>query len=513
MADNLSIEAEAALIEAVGEFIDDPLGFVMFAFPWDSDPSLQLVELDEPWASRYKSKYGPDKWACEYLDELGGEIKKRNFNARDAVDAIQMATASGHGIGKSTITAWLVIFIMATRPMAKGVVTANTSDQLRTKTWGELGKWLKKSIVAHWFEYNNGKGNMNMYHRDHQEGWRVDGQTCREENSESFAGLHSASSTPFYIFDEASAIPDVIWEVAEGGLTDGEPMWFAFGNPTRNTGRFHECFTKRRNRWICRKIDSRTVKITNKAKIEQWRIDYGEDSDFFKVRVIGEFPVSDVKQFISTELVKEAQAREAVSHPHEPLIMGIDPAAGGGDKWVIRFRRGNDARTIRAIKMFNPDPMTFAGIVAQHAQGSTHTQNQKVDAIFCDTGAAGWLLIKLIEKFGVSVIPVTFSHPSLRDDAANKRAQMWCDMRDGLGSGLAIDDDPQLHDDLIGPEVRYDKDFKWMLEKKQDMRDRGLDSPDDGDALALTYAYPVAPKQLKVKASQPAAEREWDPNS
>ena len=93
---------------------------------------------------------------------------------------------------------------MSTRPQAKGIVTANTGEQLRTKTWGELGKWRTRCIVGHWFEYNNGKGSMSLYHKSFPESWRCDAQTCREENSEAFAGLHSAGSTPFYLFDEAS---------------------------------------------------------------------------------------------------------------------------------------------------------------------------------------------------------------------------------------------------------------------------------------------------------------------
>ncbi|EBI0451191.1 terminase, partial [Salmonella enterica subsp. enterica serovar Cerro] len=189
------------------------------------------------------------------------------------VEAYRCATSSGHGIGKSALTAWVILYIMSTRPFCKGVVTANTSEQLRTKTWGELGKWKKRCITGHWFEYNNGKGNMNIYHVDHMESWRCDGQTCREENSESFAGLHAANSSPFYIFDEASAVPDKIWEVAEGGLTDGEPFWFAFGNPTRNTGRFRECFRKFKHRWRRKQIDSRLAKMTNKELIEEWRND------------------------------------------------------------------------------------------------------------------------------------------------------------------------------------------------------------------------------------------------
>lgn len=280
----MSSEFEAMLADDMGRFFYDPLGFVMYAFEWGAG---ELDGFD-----------GPDEWQKEFLTDWGEAIRTNNFDGVKPVEAYRCATSSGHGIGKSALTAWVILYIMSTRPFCKGVVTANTSEQLRTKTWGELGKWKKRCITGHWFEYNNGKGNMNIYHVDHMESWRCDGQTCREENSESFAGLHAANSSPFYIFDEASAVPDKIWEVAEGGLTDGEPFWFAFGNPTRNTGRFRECFRKFKHRWRRKQIDSRLAKMTNKELIEEWRNDYGEDSDFFKVRVRGLFPSASDLQFI-----------------------------------------------------------------------------------------------------------------------------------------------------------------------------------------------------------------------
>ena len=274
LTDQLTLEQDLA--DDIADFYADPLGFVMYAFPW-GEGEIDLVELSEPWASRFNCKYGPDAWACEFLDGLGKQVRERGFDGINAVDPIMMAVCSGHGIGKSTITAWLILWIMSTRPMAKGVVTANTSNQLQTKTWPELVKWLKRCVTAHWFDVTTGTRNMSLRHRKHPEGWRCDAQTSKEENSEAFAGLHAADSTPFYLFDEASAIADKIWEVAEGGTTDGEPMWFAFGNPTRNTGRFRECWRKFRHRWQTWKVDSRTVSITNKSRLQSWVDDYGEE--------------------------------------------------------------------------------------------------------------------------------------------------------------------------------------------------------------------------------------------
>jgi len=114
------------------------------------------------------------------------------------------------------MTGWLVNWIMSTRPHAQGTVTANTGTQLETKTWAQIAKWTKMSVTAHWFSVSMGRGSMKMVHKEHPASWFCTAQTCREENSEAFAGQHAANSTSFYINDEASAIPEKIWEVQEG---------------------------------------------------------------------------------------------------------------------------------------------------------------------------------------------------------------------------------------------------------------------------------------------------------
>ena len=283
-------DIDMQLADAMAECYANPLRHVMLSYPWGS--------------GILNGRDGPLDWQQEYLTMLDNEVSRRNFNGTDPVPPLRVTCASGHGIGKSTLTAWLVKWVMDTRPFAKGVVTANTAEQLRTKTWAELAKWHNMSITKHWYHLNSGGGSMNLYHKMHRETWRVDAQTSREENSEAFAGLHAANSTPFYIFDEASAIPEKIFEVREGGLTDGEPMTFDFGNPTRNSGRFYQNMIGRhKHRFIRRFIDSRNVSITNKQLLAQWVEDYGEDSDFVKVRVRGVFPSAASMQFITSEVV------------------------------------------------------------------------------------------------------------------------------------------------------------------------------------------------------------------
>lgn len=468
------------IAQDVARFYDDPLGFVLWAFEWDTG------ELE--------GFTGPDAWQIQTLNEIAYDVRDRAFDGVAPVDPIQHAVASGHGIGKSALTAWIILWILSTRPYCKGVVTANTSDQLRTKTWGELGKWKKRCLTGHWFEYNNGKGNMNIYHPSHAETWRVDAQTCREENSESFAGLHAANSTPFYLFDEASAVPDKIWEVAEGGKTDGEPMHFVFGNPTKNTGKFHECFNRMAHRWRTHQVDSRTAKMTNKKQIEEWRKDWGEDSDFFRVRVLGRFPKAGDMQFIPGDVVANAARRElSVFLPDDPLICGVDVARGGEDSNMIQFRRGYDARSEKAYRI--PGEKTRDSMVLISKLCDIFDRH-KPHAIFLDAGGLGGPIGDRLRQLGYPVTDVLFGENATDEKSYKSRtAEMWGLMRDWLFNGGCIKDHPVLESDLTNRLYDHNDKNQLLLERKKDMKSRGLASPDWGDALGLTFAQKVPPLQ------------------
>lgn len=498
-------EKDQMLAEYLARFYSDPLGYVMFMFPWNTDPSIQMVELREPWASRFpKCKYGPDEWACEFLDELGRQVRLRRFDGRKAVAPIQFSTASGHGIGKSTLTAWLIKWIMDTRPFSKGTVTAGTDTQLRTKTWAELGKWHKMSLTEHWYDWNTGRGSMSFVHRAFPERWMCTAQTCREENSESFAGQHAASATSFYIFDEASQIPDKIYDVREGGLTDGEPMTFDFGNPTRKSGRFFENTAGRfKGNYIVRQIDSRSVQVSNKELIARWIKDHGIDSDFVRVRVLGQFPKVGSVQFIPNDLVEEAQRRDLALNRTDALVIGVDVARFGDDETVIYPRIGMDARS------FAPKPQAgrYNGLDGPQVAGKViqmvtyfRELGREPSAIFIDAGGVGVSVIDHLRHLHYSPMGINFGGSPVDGNTYRfKVDEMWGKLKDALKMGLALPADAQeLKTQLTQREFGYTLlGNKINLESKADMKERlgegGYSSPDIADALALTFAAEVAP--------------------
>lgn len=455
----------------LARFYADPLGHVLWAYPWGR--------------GELKDSTGPRDWQRDYLVELGELVRSRGFDGINPVEPIRMTTASGHGIGKSALSAWIIKWIMDTRPRAKGTVTANTADQLRTKTWAELGKWHKRSLTRDLFNWTGGKGSLALVSVEEPEAWRCDGFTCREENSEAFAGQHAADSTPFYLFDEASAVPDSIFEVAEGGLTDGEPMMFLFGNPTRTTGRFRETHGRLRHRWSPRQIDSRTVEGTNKALLDEWVADYGEDSDFVKVRVRGMFPSASLKQYIPTDLVDAAYGRELLPQQYSwaPVILTVDPAWEGDDEFVIGKRQGLKFEILHTVPK-NDDDVLMANLIARYED------EYRAAAVFVD-GGFGTGIVSVGKSLNRLWRLVWFSEGSNDPGCLNKRAEMWKLAKDWLKEGGSIPADPVLHQDLISPEALPRLDGKLQLEAKKDMKKRGMPSPNRGDALVLSFAHPV----------------------
>ncbi len=472
----MAIHPNLQIARVIGETHDDPMGFVQLAYPWEEPGELAGFK-------------GPDTWQRIFLEDLGREVRARGFDGIRAVAPIRMATASGHGIGKSTLVAWIVGWLMSTRPHCQGTITANTYTQLETKTWAAIQKWTRLCATASWFLATGNK----MYHREHPQTWFCSAQSCREENSEAFAGQHAVSSTSFYLFDEASAIPDKIFEVAEGGLTDGEPMIFAFGNPTRANGKFHRVtHGSERERWNHRSIDSRTCMLPNKVQIAEWIEDYGEDNDFVRVRVRG-LPPSAGDLFIDSERVWEAQRRQALFLVDDALICGVDVARGGGDWNVIRFRKGYDARTIPAERIPGEQTRDSTFLVSKLPEVlADQRPGHKVAHMFVDA-AFGGPVVNRLQQLGFSnVSEINFGSRSPDIHQANMRAYMWQRLKDWLIRG-AIPEDQRLETDLTGPGFRHNNRDQLVLESKEDMAKRGLASPDDGDALALTFARPVAP--------------------
>ena len=459
----------------------DPLMFAKAAYPWGE--------------GELAGSAGPRKWQAEVFGQIRDHLKsEKRFTP------FRLAVASGHSIGKSAAISMICNWAMSTCVDCKIVITANTENQLLTKTMPEIGKWFRMAINAHWFKTT--ATSIYAAAEDHEREWRLNAIPWSDTSTESFAGLHNKGKRIVIIFDEASNINDKIWEVVEGALTDEntEIIFIAFGNPTRNTGRFRDCFGQYSHRWNRKQIDARNVEGINLELLKEWEDDYGEESDFFKVRVRGEFPSAGSKQFIPTEYVSEARVRPAEAKLMDPLIMGVD-VGRFNDATVICMRRGRDARTIPMVKMYGQDTTAVADRIARMVQSN------RPDAVFIDEGGIGIGVLDRLRllrvpnvqgiNFGSSASDIN-TQTGIPVKYANKRSEMWGGMKEWLENG-AIPDDPNLAAQLISVEYDYDKTAKRdgaiILQSKKDMRRMGLPSPDEADALALTFAMPVFPSQ------------------
>jgi len=474
---------------------------------WDkniSDDLEKFVLFSYPWGKRgtpLEHFKGPRTWQRDELQAITDHIRQNKIKILNNQKPImyQSSTSSGRGIGKSSLTSWLVHWMATTRLGSTSIVTANTEQQLKSRTWAELGKWHTLSINSHWFEKNTLSLKAAPWFEEllkNQEKidtgyYYAQAQLWSEENPDAFAGVHNHNGI-LLIFDEASGIPAPIWSVSEGFFTEPvlDRYWFCFSNPRRNTGEFYETHHRHRAYWKRRNIDSRKVEGVDVTKLQQIVDKYGEDSDEARVEVKGEFPRQGDKQFISRNIIEDAMNREVQEDPHAALIMGVDPARYGDDTTVICFRQGRNARTVPpTVKMKGADNMQVANkcaeLIAQY----------NPDAV-CIDGGNGSGIIDRLREMGYKVFEVRFGSSPDEDQWADKRTEMWARMRDWLGdSCLPLDRD--LADDLAGPEYKFSgSGDRIKLEAKEEMKKRGLASPDYADALACTFSVKVARKDI-----------------
>jgi len=384
----------------------------------------------------------------------------------------------------SCLAAWIISWFMSTRPNAIGRITANTENQLRTTTWRELAKWHDLSQNKHWFTWTGAR----FYHNKNKGIWCTDAVSWNEDKPEAFSGVHGEHT--LYLMDEASGIPDIVCEYAEGAMTDPRAVWLMFGNPTKNTGKFSETF-KDGSRWNHRSIDSRSAKRTNKEEIDEWIKEYGEDSDYVRIHVYGKEPRQESRQMIAMSLVEEAWGKELVPsvYQHEPKVIGFDVSVGGQDPCVIRKRQGLNANFLPIRFSGDPDLTVSCNVLARAMD------EWKPDAVFVDIIGVGAGVPGIMARMGYTVTGINGKNRAIEQQKySNRRTENLNKLKLWLLAGGAIDKSKELKADLTTPMVGEDGKGRLQVELKKDVMKRLKRSPDDGDSLSLTFAEEVAVK-------------------
>jgi len=489
------------LLDWLALVADDPLAFCLGAFPWGEPGVLEKFS-------------GPLAWQAEIMADIKAGLLSPN-------QAIQLAVASGHGVGKSALVSMITLWAFFTSPDTRGIITANTETQLRTKTWAELGRWFNLCDFARDHFILNATS---LVSKDpsRERTWRIDMIAWSENNPEAFAGLHNRGRRQLIIFDEASNIADKIWETVEGATTDSdtEIIWLAFGNPTRNTGRFRECFPggAHASMWHTRQLDSRSVEITNLPRFAHWAKIYGEDSDWFRVRVRGVFPRFGEMEFFSGIEVDEAMSpdREVYVDARTPLALGVDVARFGKNSSVLVFRRGRDARSI--------PPRRYQGIATTELSNHIHSAIAELspDGVYVDGGGVGGGVVDQLRQQRLAVTEIQFGG---KDDItglfglgsgekyANKRSAMYGALRAWLPTGM-LPLSTELRKAMLCIQYTFNRKDEIQLVSKEDLLEDNPDVDfDELDALACTFGGPIAKVWGEGPLRPQAVEFEYDPFS
>lgn len=482
-----------------------PEKFVMFAFPW----GVQGKPL--------ANKPGPRKWQREELRKIG-EHNLRNqllINKGESPIPYNLSIASGRGVGKSALISWIALWLMSTQIGCCVIITANTEQQLLSKTWPELSKWhTLLEHNSHWFKrtattlrpapwleasLREKTGIDTAY-------YYVQAQLWSEENPDAFAGAHNERGIAL-LMDEASGVPKPIWDVSEGFFT--EPIyarfWIVFSNPRRPMGEFFQCFHKNIKYWNTRNIDSRDVEGVDRAVFDKLIEKHGEDSDVARVEVKGQFPRTGSDQLIGYATAEEASKRDIKMEDVQgsAKIIGVDVARFGDDATTIQKRQGLFA--FPPIELNKLDNMVVAARVA------AEMDSWNADACMIDVGG-GQGVIDRLRQLGYNVMEVDSGSSAMRDDVyLNKRVEMWHEMKAWLLNGGVIPNHERLKEDLCAPIYTYtDRTNKMVLESVESMKKRNLPSPDFASALAFTFAYPMA-AQVQIPSGQEGnIVNDWD---
>lgn len=430
----------------------------------------------------------------------------------DVAQYPRTSVRSGQGVGKTGLEAALVIWFLCCRPNPKVVCTAPTKQQLHDVLWAEVSKWLENSMVKNLLKWTKTK----VYMVGHEQRWFATARTANKP--ENMQGFHE--DYMLFVVDEASGVSDPIMEAILGTLSGAENKLLMCGNPTRTSGVFYDSHNRDRSRFRSHKVDSRSSKRASKENIQMLIDKYGAESDVVRVRVYGEFPKAEADAFIPLELAELATGA-AVDPIGDTLHLGVDVARFGDDETVIAPRIG---MKVFDLKWYNKqDTMETAGQVLNIGREMLRSfpQLEFVEIKVDDSGVGGGVTDRLNEviaeegMYGWRVIPINNGGKPTDDEVEhyeNRGTEAWAIVRDVLqesfskhmqGEPISVElpNDERLITQLTQRKYRMTSKGRLALERKEDMKKRGLDSPDRADAVVLSF---VTEREMVYSNQRPA---------
>jgi phage terminase large subunit len=412
----------------------------------------------------------PDPWQYEALTALETGHKR-------------LSIRSGHGVGKTTFLAWVIIWHVLTRFPQKTAVTAPSAPQLFDALWAELKSWIGR-LPQGWQDLLDITSDRIVLKARPDDSF-VSARTSRAESPESLQGIHSANV--LLIGDEASGIPEAVFEAAQGSMSTPGAITILTGNPTRSVGMFHRTHTLEADRWWTRRVSSIDSPRVDPAFVEEVAKRYGRESNAFRVRVLGEFPLSQGDTLIGAGLVESAMERSIALDMNMPEVWGVDCARFGVDSSTLVKRRD---------KVVTEEPRAWSGLDTMQLTGQIVNEwNRTAPAnrprlIVVDAIGIGSGVEDRLRELGLPVIGLNVAEtPSVEGRFRRLRDEVWQACADWLSTRLvSLPRHDRLRDDLCGPRYKFLSDGRLVVESKAEMKSRGLPSCDFADALCNTFA-------------------------
>jgi hypothetical protein len=364
----------------------------------------------------------------------------------------------------------------------KSVLTAPTQGQLFDALFAEVKRWISAAppFMSELIECFADRIEL----RAAPENSFMSARTSSPERPEALAGVHS--DHVLLVCDEAPGIPEAVYEAAVGSMSGYSVPTILIGNPTRNTGLFFKTHHQLSSDWFRMHVSCVDSRLVSRDYIKQIAATYGEASNAYRVRVLGEFPLREDDVLIAAELVDAAMNRDVVHDVKEPMLYGLDVARFGDDRTVLAKRQGNCVVEIKAWSGL--DLMETCGRVFHEAQ------TDKPSEVMVDSIGMGGGVADRLRELGLNVRDVNVSESSaLNPTAAKLRDELWLTLRDWLAQrACRIPRDEELRAELIGPTYSFLSNGRIKVEGKVDMKKRGMRSPDKADAVGLTFAGQAA---------------------
>lgn len=367
-------------------------------------------------------------------------------------------------------------------PLSNFFYVAPFLKQAKLIAWSRLKQRLRPLIAAGVVGLNEVELSVTFQHN---------GAVLRLYGADNPDAMRGVRLDGVVIDEVAQQRPEVWQDILQPALSD-RMGWAIFIGTPGGVDAFSELYFRaledRTNTWHAALYTVYDTESLNPDEVERLRQDMSETS--FAREYLCDFSAAGEDQLISLSDV-DAAARRTVrpeDYSFSPRILGIDPARFGNDNSVLAVRQGLLCASVKSFAGI--DNMALAGRAAEIIE------EQNIDAVFCDEGNGAGVIDRL-RQLRYTVTGVHFGGKAAHAQYANMRTQIWCSMADWLRAGGTIPNRPRLRLDLATPTFSFTADGKKQLESKDAIKKRGLPSPDEGDALATTFAAPVAVRSAR----------------